>query len=521
MKLVSGLRDAGPVALAGFAVNGANVVVTVLIARMLATRGYGTVAQMTSLFLVISMPGTAVAIGVVRRVTRLVTDRQRQDVSVWASSIHSTATLLLVVLVVILFLTKDLFARMLSIPTSVGVFAVVVGGLVWILLSLDRGLLQADRAYRALSVNMAIEGGVRTVSVLCLVAVGLGAEGAALGILISEVVTAAHARREADRAWRGIQDRGPLALGASTVLSLVSGMSRGESRSDGHPRRPGVRAVVAYARSHFKRISLDVGGALLAVALLAYLQNVDMIVLGRESHGNSGPYAAISVASKALVFAAIALGGYLLPESAIARSRGGHALRQLGVTMLVLAVPGTVLLTGASLFPTRLLSIFFSSRYESAHLAFWLLVLAMMCLSTTVVFTTYLLGAGQRWVGVLLLVGAVVATAAIAGAHGAPRPTASADLLVQAGLTVVVAVGLVVVHMKSARVCDVPVALARIKQALPAGRERVMTDFAMSVRPQPGRASSVVEISRPDRGTISLSKIEGSPIFPGLGEEPG
>ena len=74
----------------------------------------------------------------------------------------------------------------------------------------------------------------------------------------------------------------------------------------------------------------DVGTALAALALLALLQNLDVVVLGREEPGNAGAYAAISVACKALVLASFVLAGFLLPEAAARRQLGQHALHQLG-----------------------------------------------------------------------------------------------------------------------------------------------------------------------------------------------
>ena len=65
-----------------------------------------------------------------------------------------------------------------------------------------------------------------------------------------------------------------------------------------------------------RRLMADVAAAFCGLALLGLLQNVDVILLGRLDHANVGPYAAISVASKALVFGALALGAYL--------SAGGH-----------------------------------------------------------------------------------------------------------------------------------------------------------------------------------------------------
>ncbi|MGH9029056.1 MAG: hypothetical protein ACRDV4_05525, partial [Acidimicrobiales bacterium] len=249
-------------------------------------------------------------------------------------------------------------------------------------------------------------------------------------LLVGEVVTALHARWAADRTWA--RDRAWNGDHTTAPAAHQSSM----------PPHSVHELVNRY------RLFLDVGSALVAMALLAYLQNVDVIVLGREAPHSAGPYAAISVATKALVFGAIALGGYLLPEAAIEWHRGGHALRQLRVTFLVLAVPGAALLLAAVAFPERLLSLVFSSRYLGAHSAFWLLALAMVFLSATVVLTLYLLAAGQRWIGGLLLAGAVVATVAEAAAHGSPRMTAATDLLVQGGLALATCAVFVAVHSR-------------------------------------------------------------------------
>ena len=431
--MLTGLRDAGPLALAGFAANGASVVVTVLVARLLTTRGYGALAQLTSLFLIMSMPGTAVVVGVVRRVTALAVTGRSASVHNWARRTYARAVVVVAALAVIIFSAKGPLTRVLSIPTSLGVFAILVAGSVWVLLSLDRGLLQAQRCYKTLSVNLVVEGGTRTAAVLCLVGGGMGVAGVAWGVLFAEVVTALHARLAADRAW---------AHGVAKYDRL--------RRTWAYQRRWVSPAKDAGATPHTERhhLLLDVSGALVAMALLAYLQNVDVIILGREAPHATGSYAAISVASKALVFGAVALGWYLLPEAAIEWHRGGHALRQLRITLLVLAIPSVALLFAALAFPRWLLSFVFSARYSGAHSALWLLVLAMVFLSITVVLTTYLLAAGQRWIGALLFIGAVMATFAVSVAHGSPGPTAGADLAVQSALAVVTAAVFARIHFR-------------------------------------------------------------------------
>jgi O-antigen/teichoic acid export membrane protein len=190
--------------------------------------------------------------------------------------------------------------------------------------------------------------------------------------------------------------------------------------------------------SHGRRhLVTDVATALVALALLAALQSLDVVILGREAPANSGPYAAISVSSKVLVFGAVVLSAYLLPEAAIRWQRGDHALRQLGAALALLALPGAGLLAVAVVAPERFLEVFFGPRLAGAAPAFAELVVAMACLSATVLFTHYLLGAGRREVVGVLAVATLAAGWALLAADGAPVDTARADLGVQAAVAVV------------------------------------------------------------------------------------
>ena len=124
-----------------------------------------------------------------------------------------------------------------------------------------------------------------------------------------------------------------------------------------------------------RRVVVDLAVASLALSMIAVLQNVDVLVVGREDPSRSGAYAAVSVTSKAIVFGAIVLGGYLLPEAAIRWRQGGHALRQLGVVLMFLAVPAVVLLVIAFTKPELFLSVVFHHHYLAAstlwRLSWW------------------------------------------------------------------------------------------------------------------------------------------------------
>ncbi len=148
----------------------------------------------------------------------------------------------------------------------------------------------------------------------------------------------------------------------------------------------------------------------------------------RLDHSNVGPYAAISVASKALVFGALALGAYLLPEATIRWNEGGHAVRQLGVTLIFLAVPGRAPVADRRVRPRQFLTLIFSAKLSAGAPAFSTLVVAMMFLSFSVLVTNYLFGTGSRWIVFLLLGGSALAVGLVARQpasgrrHGPGRP---------------------------------------------------------------------------------------------------
>jgi O-antigen/teichoic acid export membrane protein len=433
----SGLLQAGPLAAAGVLANGANVVVTIAVARLLSSHSYGSLNQLTGLFLILSMPGSAVVVAVVRRVTMWHDSGAGHLVRRWAGRVHRQGFLAVVIWALAVFAARDWIASLLGQHNGVGSAAILTAAAFFVLLSLDRGLLQAHRAYRPLAANLLVEGGVRTIAVLALVGAGKGPSGAAIGILIAEVVTAAHARYAAVRAWSPGPDR-PRPSG----MSWPTGW-----RAAVHPDH-----VLDGSRLARHRVILDLVVASLSLSMVAVLQNVDVLIVGRDSPSRSGAYAAVSVTSKAIVFGAVVLGGYLLPEAAIRWRQGGHALRQLGVVLVFLSVPAAALLAVAIAAPHLLLRVVFHHEYTSAAPALAPLGGAMILLSISVILTMYLLAIGRRWVLGALAAGGLALILSVVAVHGKPHATALVDLAVQAGVLSVILVGFAAAHRHRVRV---------------------------------------------------------------------
>ncbi len=337
--------------------------------------------------------------------------------------------MLVLVWAVIVFVSRHGVAVLLNQQSGIGIAAILTAAAFFVLLSLDRGLLQAHRAYRPLAANLLVEMGVRLVAVLVLVA--------------GRVRPVGRRRRRADRRGRGRRAR-PLRRGAGLVGRQSPRTLR--ARPAGSPRCA-PDPVLAGGGSARRTVVLDLVVASVSLSMVAVLQNVDVLVVGRDNPTHSGAYAAVSVTSKAIVFGAIVLGGYLLPEAAIRWRQGGHALRQLAVVLVLLAVPSVLLLDAWPWSRPRSCSrCVFHHAYTSAADALAPLVLAMIMLSVSVVLTMYLLAVGRRWVAGVLVGGAVALTVAVLAVHGAPRATALVDLAVQAGVLVVIVIGFAVVH---------------------------------------------------------------------------
>ncbi len=425
-SLRAGLLQAGPLAIAGVVANGASVVLTIALARLLDPHSYGVLNQLTGLYLILSMPGSAVVVAVVRRVTIWHEDGSGHLVRRWAGRVHRQGSILVVMWAIIVYLGRHDVAVLLNQQSGVGIAAILAAAAFFVLLSLDRGLLQAHRSYKPLAVNLLVEAGVRVVAVLVFVAAGYGPSGAAVGILIGEIVAAAHARYAAVRAWSGGQPN----------LWAVNGWVAAV--------RPDP--VLAGGSTERRTVALDLVVASVSLSMVAVLQNIDVLVVGRDNPSHSGAYAAVSVTSKAIVFGAVVLGGYLLPEAAIRWRQGGHALRQLAVVLVLLAIPSLGLLAVALAAPEFLLQLVFHHQYTAASDALAPLVVAMILLSVSVILTMYLLAVGKRWVVGVLVAGALALTLAALAVHGAPRATALVDLAVQSAVLVVIVAGFALVH---------------------------------------------------------------------------
>jgi O-antigen/teichoic acid export membrane protein len=356
-------------AAATLASNAIALLFTVLFARILGASDYGSLAALVSTFLILAVPGSALQVVVAREAAlgrlgdhgRLAATLAawRRRLALGGLGVTAAAVLL-----------HGPIADLISVRESWAAAATAPTGFLWLLLSVERGALQGVHAYRPVALSVVLEAVGRLGFGLVLTAVGLGVTGAYLGTPLSMLATA---------------------LG----LMYVSGARLG---------RPD-------AATPARRLRELIGGAwpaVLALFLIAVLQNVDVILVKRQIGGSAaGAYAAAAVAAKAVVWVAIGIGLYLLPEATRAARRGADPRPVLMRALAVVYAVAIPMLAVYALAPETVLRLAFGPQTVRAADALLVLGCAMTLLATGYLCVQYMLALAR--VGFLWALGAVAA----------------------------------------------------------------------------------------------------------------
>jgi O-antigen/teichoic acid export membrane protein len=353
----SGTAKAAGLAMATIAQQLLAVVFTVVFTRILGTDGYGSLAALLNLTVILLVPGSALQIAAAREGTL---GRLGRGEELAATLDRWTRHLLagLAAVAVVSVLVRHQLAAIVNVDEEWAAAAVPVAAAMWLLLSVQRGLLQAAQAYRPVALSIVLEGIGRVVVALALVGAGLEVTGAYLGTLA---------------AW----------IAASVALWIVLRRRLGAPARD-TPQHP----LTALARN----AAVPIAG----LVLVAALQNVDVIMARHALAADpAGVYAATTVAAKFIVWLAVGIGMWVLPE-ATRRAAAGHDPRAVLVRGLALiaalAVPALVLFAA---IPRFLLGAAFGADYESGDEILLPLGLAFALLACTYVAVQFLLGGAR------------------------------------------------------------------------------------------------------------------------------
>ncbi|HYH58110.1 MAG TPA: glycosyltransferase [Thermoleophilaceae bacterium] len=414
--------DTGRAAGLAAAVMASNVLAllfTIAFARILGSDGYGSLARLVSTFLILAVLGSALQITVAREVSQATAGGAAQPgagVRRWLRHVLLGS----VAVTLAAFVLREPLADLIHVDEAWAAAATVPTGCAWLALSIERGALQGFQAYRIVGWSIVGEAGARLVFGLVLVAFGTGVTGAFLGTGVSVV-----------------------AMGILLGVPLHRRLAQDEGGRPAHVRR--LRDLLGRAWA-----------PVAALALIAILQNIDVIVVAHSlSEDEASSYAVAAVAAKAMIWIAIGLGLYLLPEAA---RRAKEGIDPRPILMRTLALIGTIALPMLLVYAVAaepLLAAVFGPDLTDAAAALPWLALAMTLLACAYVGVQYLL-ALDEWRFLPVLAAAAVLEPILLLGIGGELTGIALGLL---GLQLVVATTVVAISLRR-RVGTAPTALA-------------------------------------------------------------
>jgi O-antigen/teichoic acid export membrane protein len=360
---VDGLRrgDTGRAAELGVAMIVTNVLAlgfTIVFARILGDDGYGDLAVLLSSFIIMMVPGSALQVAAAREISH---ELAEGNPSPGAGVYRWLGRLILgtVAVAVVAIPLRSLIAALINIDEDWAAAAIPVTAMIWMVVSVLRGVLQGFQQYRTVAVSLIGEASCRIAFALVLVGVGLDVTGAFLGTALSLIAVS---------------------------LVLLIPLRR---------QLAGVNPELA-EDLRLRELLAGAGVPVVSLTLLLALQELHIIIVKHEASDNAASsYAVDAVAAKAVMWIAIGLGLYLLPE-ATRRAKSGEDARPILLRTLALiaavAVPMVIVYSVAG---EPLLRIVFGEDLTDASDALPFLGLAMSLLACSYLSVQYLLAMGK------------------------------------------------------------------------------------------------------------------------------
>ena len=374
--------DTGRAAGMGVAVIAQNVlalVFTIVFARVLGATGYGSLAVLISAFIILMVPGSALQIAVARKLSaERATGVADAGLGVrrWLARL-AVATMAVALVAIPL---RSVIGAIINVDELWGAAAVPVTAMLWVILCVERGALQGFERYRVVALSIVGDAGSRIVFSLLLVGVGLDVTGAFAGAALAFVAVA-------------------LVL----LVPLAAELPPPDERRAGEAR---LRELLMGARV-----------PVLALTLLLALQELHVIVVKHEASGDAaGSYAVAAVAAKAVIWIAVGLGLYLVPEAARRAATGGDTRAILLRCLSLIIAVGIPMVLVYAVAGKPLLEAVFGEDLTVASDALPWLGLAMVLLACTYLSVQYLLALHRyrfTWVLAAAMVIEVAALVAI------------------------------------------------------------------------------------------------------------
>ena len=250
---------------------------------------------------------------------------------------------------------RSVIGAIINVDNLWGAAAIPLTAMLWVVLCVERGVLQGFGRYRTVALSIVGEAGSRILFALLLVGMGLDVTGAFLGAAL-----------------------------AFLAVALVLLVPLGRELPSPDPERA--------AESPLRELLVGARAPVIALTLLLAIQELHVIVVKHEASGDvAGSYAVAAVAAKAIVWIAVGLGMYLVPEAARRVTTGGDARAILVRCLGLIAAAGASIVLIYTAAGKPLLEGVFGEDLTLASGALPWLGLAMVLLACTYLAVQYLL----------------------------------------------------------------------------------------------------------------------------------
>jgi O-antigen/teichoic acid export membrane protein len=331
---------------------------TIVFARLLGDDGYGDLAVLISSFIIMMVPGSALQVAAAREVSH---DLAEHNPNAGAGVRRWLVRLIIAtaVVAVLAIPVRSLIAALINIDQEWAAAAIPVTAMLWTIVCVLRGVLQGFQQYRTVALSLIGEACSRIAFALLLVGIGLDVTGAFLGSAFSLI--------------------------AISIVLLV-------------PLRRQLQGVNPEAAADLRLRELLAGAAVpvAGLTLLLALQELHIIIVKHEATEDAASsYAVAAVAAKAIMWVAIGLGIYLLPE-ATRRAKSGEDARPILLrTLALIALLAVPMVLVYSVAGEPLLRVVFGEDLTDASDALPFLGLAMSLLACSYLSVQYLLAMGK------------------------------------------------------------------------------------------------------------------------------
>jgi O-antigen/teichoic acid export membrane protein len=332
--------------------------------RMLGRAAYGELASLVAAVYLLSLPTNVVSTISMRFAAEA---HARRDAPALRALLRRLTILMLglgALLCAVLLVGRSWIAQFLGITGSGRIGILALAAALWLLLPVNRGILQGMQRFGFLSTNLVLDATVRVGLCAMLLALGYGVPGAVLALVLGPLIAYGHSF-----------------LGLRGLL----GGQRGRAVSG---RRLGAFALPA------------------TVGLLGitYLFNIDVILAKHYlTPDAAGTYAAGAVLGRVVYFASFSIAGVMFPEVATlhARNQRHFPVVELSLGLVVaLAVPITLVYA----FLPGLVVLPFGKAFTPVTQYLLPFALAFAALSVSNLLISYYLSVGERrFVPALLL----------------------------------------------------------------------------------------------------------------------